>query len=147
MWMVGNWFRSDHSCLAMEQEYNQKTISCPHTIHPAWCAGGCSFKGAQSVCIVCLGSHWLVQLLWWLRVCFSHHVCCFAMRLNVIDVLYFLLQEWERCDWGPAFIFTCTISSCFWLLVFFFLHYTFATSFSHLPKLFYIFFADFTNIP
>lgn len=50
--------------------------------------------------------------------------------------LYFLLQEWERCDWGPAFIFTCTISSCFWLLVFFFLHHTFATSFCHLPKLF-----------
>jgi hypothetical protein len=50
------------------------------------------------------------------------------------------------CDWGPAFIFTCTISSCFWLLVFF-LHHTFATSFSHLPKLFYIFFANFTNIP
>jgi len=35
MWMVGNWFRSDHSCLAMEQEYNQKLfpVQTPSILH------------------------------------------------------------------------------------------------------------------
>ncbi len=67
------------------------------------------FRGGPK-CLHCLpGSHGLLQLLWWLRLCFSGHVCCFAMRLTVFGVLYFLLQEWERCDWGLAFILTCTI--------------------------------------
>jgi hypothetical protein len=35
MWMVGNWFRSDRSCLAMEQEYNQKLfpVQTPSILH------------------------------------------------------------------------------------------------------------------
>ncbi len=148
MWMVGNWYRCDHSCLAMGQNTTKKLfpVHTPSILHgvlmgvvsrwpkmfalSAWAHMGCYNYCGGFVCVLVV-MYVALQCVWLYLVFFIF--CCRSGR-GVIGVLLSYLH-------APSLS-----SSCFWLLVFF-LYHTFATSFSHLPKLFYIFFANFTNIP
>ncbi len=135
MWMVGNWFRSDHSCLAMGQEYNQKLfpVHTPSILHDvlvgavsrwpkmfalsAWAHMGCYNYCGGFVCVVVV-MYVALQCAWVYLVFFIF--CCKSGR-GVIGVLLSYLHALSLS------------SSCFWLFVFF-LHHTSATSFFSFAK-------------